>query len=170
MSIAQCTVEKGCGLTSNIQNFILQFVIYIVLTWQKIPGSPRFSVLQVTKAGWGPGNKTSMMEFLLQTTIIAFLWVSDILHMYIDFYSTSLPFPLIYLRVFMLMSTFPSEQAKSSSSTAHSGHAATPEERRKGWDRHWAGLGIKLHLLHTIFKSWCTISNSQGLHWVRYRN
>ena len=43
-------------------------------------------------------------------------------------------------------------------------HAATPEERRGGWDIHWTGLS------NTISKSWCTICNNQRLSWGRYQN
>ena len=38
------------------------FVNYVMLTWEKIPGFPRFSILQATKNWVGPGNeaKTSL--------------------------------------------------------------------------------------------------------------
>ena len=33
------------------------FSDYIMLTWEKIPGSPHFSVLQATESWAGPGNE-----------------------------------------------------------------------------------------------------------------
>jgi len=75
-------------------------------------------------------------EHLLQTTIIAFLRVSDILHMYIDFYPTSHVPDSVQAHVDLSLrscSTF-------ILNCSLTGHAATHEERREGWDRHWAGL------------------------------
>ena len=37
--------------------FVLPFVNYIMLTWEKIPSSPRFSILQATKCWVEPGIK-----------------------------------------------------------------------------------------------------------------
>jgi len=78
---------------------------------------------------------------LLQTTIIALLRVSDILHMYIDFYSTSLPFPP-HLPDSVQAHVDLSLRSRSTFilNWSLTGHAATPEEKREGWDRHWAGL------------------------------
>ena len=36
---------------------ISPFFDYVMLTWEKIPGSPHFSVLQATESWAGPGNE-----------------------------------------------------------------------------------------------------------------
>ena len=43
-------------LQYGLANF-LQLADYVMLTWEKIPGSPRFSVLQATESWVGPGNE-----------------------------------------------------------------------------------------------------------------
>ena len=37
---------------------------HFLLTWERIPGSPRFSVLQVMEGWAGPGNEASCMQCL----------------------------------------------------------------------------------------------------------
>ena len=47
------TICKVCFFVLNF----FPFIDYVMLTWEQIPGSPRFSVLQATKSWRRPGNE-----------------------------------------------------------------------------------------------------------------
>ena len=43
-----------------------------MLTWEKIPGSPRFSVLQATESQAGPGSETTLTPLeVVQMVLVA---------------------------------------------------------------------------------------------------
>ena len=52
-------------LSFNPPTFINFSLVVMSVTWEKIPGSPRFSVLQATEAGQGLGMKLSVYLVLL---------------------------------------------------------------------------------------------------------
>ena len=66
-AIVVYTERWVCSQLRNTRNAacffwnFLPFSDYIMLTWEKIPGSPRFSVLQATKSWAGPGNEARVL-------------------------------------------------------------------------------------------------------------
>ena len=52
-------------LSFSPPTFINFSLVVMSVTWEKIPGSPRFSILQATEAGQGLGTKLSVCHVLL---------------------------------------------------------------------------------------------------------
>ena len=54
----------GCSQLNNMWScacLFWPFSDYVMLTWEKISGSPRFSVLQAMESWSGPGNESSLV-------------------------------------------------------------------------------------------------------------
>ena len=80
------TEHWTCSWLKNTWNFaslfwiFLPFVDYTMLKWEKIPGSPRFSILQATKNWTGPENEARKT---LRCTIYFHLTSEKFLQQYI---------------------------------------------------------------------------------------